>query len=55
MLRAGAGGVTPELVARASLWSCLKSGFTTVAMLLLLVLSGVALGRWFSAARRRES
>jgi hypothetical protein len=45
MLRAGADGVTPELVARASLWTCLKSGFTTVAMLLLLVSAAVALRR----------
>ncbi len=43
MLNAGAPGVTPELVARASLWTLLKSLFTTVAMLLMLALAGLAL------------
>lgn len=45
MLGAGASGLTPELVARASLWTQLKSIFTTIAMLLVLVFAGMALWR----------
>lgn len=36
MLRAGANGVTAEMVAHASQWTLIKSGATTIAMLALL-------------------
>jgi len=45
MLELGASGLTPELVARASLWTLLKSVFTTIAMTLLLALAAVAVWR----------
>jgi hypothetical protein len=44
MLALGADGITPGVVARASMWTLVKSSFTTLAMailLLLLILSGV--------------
>jgi hypothetical protein len=45
MLNAGADGLTPELAERASLWTLLKSVFTTIAMLLALVFATMALWR----------
>lgn len=48
MLKAGADGVTPEMVANASLHSQLKAGFSALAMGILLVL----LVLW--ANRRRQ-
>lgn len=45
MLSLGAEGVTPDLVAHASLWTVLKSAFTSLAMLLLLVFAAVWLWR----------
>lgn len=38
MIRAGATGITPEMVADASRWSVLKAGATTVSLTLLLAL-----------------
>lgn len=38
MIEAGASGITPELVAEAAQWTVLKSGATTVVMLVLLAL-----------------
>ena len=52
MLNAGAAGLTPELIARASRWTLLKSIFTTIAMLLLLALLGRAL--WFRVSSGRR-
>jgi len=51
MLNAGRSGLTPELVARASLWTLLKSVFTTIAMLLLLAFAVMALWRRIFADR----
>jgi hypothetical protein len=45
MLRRGAADVTPELVARANLWTLLKSAFSTIAMIVLLVLAAAAVWR----------
>jgi hypothetical protein len=52
MLNAGASGLTPELAARASLWTLLKSVFTTIAMLMLLAFVGMALWRRVSSGRK---
>lgn len=41
MLIAGADGLTPDLVARASLFSQLKAAFSTVSFTLLLIVMGV--------------
>lgn len=46
MLRSGADGLDPQLVQAASRWTLLKSGFTTAAMVLLLTLIVLRLGRW---------
>jgi hypothetical protein len=51
MLNAGADRLTPELVARASLWTLLKSVFTTIAMLPLLAFAGMVLWRRIFADR----
>jgi hypothetical protein len=51
MLRLGASGVTPEIVARASLWTILKSAFTAIAMVVLVVLAAMAL--WKRASKRK--
>ena len=48
MLRAGAGGLTEQLVEQGSRWSILKSGFTTISMTAVLVL----LASHFLARRR---
>ena len=55
MLNAGASGLTPELTVRASLWTLLKSVFTTIAMLLLLAFAGAALWRRLFARREAAS
>jgi hypothetical protein len=47
MLAAGPEGLTAEMVSRASLWSQLKAGFTTVSLSLLLIFLALwALRRW---------
>ena len=52
MLAAGADGLTPEMAARASMFSQLKAAFTTLSLGLLLVLIVVwAFRRWRSRAR----
>lgn len=38
MIAVGPGGITEAEVARASLWTLLKSGFTTVALVVLLIM-----------------
>lgn len=48
MLSAGASGLTEEAVARASLWTLLKSVFATIAMLVLLGLAAMALWKRFA-------
>jgi hypothetical protein len=40
MLSAGVDGLTPEMVEQASLWTQLKSGFTTLSMVVVLLLLG---------------
>lgn len=56
MLNLGTAGLTPEAVAGASRWTVLKSGFTSLAMLLLLVLLALSLStRLFAALRRRRT
>lgn len=52
MLNAGASSLTPELVARASLWTLLKSTFTTIAMLMLLAFVVMALWRRVFSGRK---
>jgi len=44
MLRLGADGITPDMVAAASRWSMLKSAATTIAMVILLLLLLVWIG-----------
>lgn len=50
MLNAGPDGLAPDMVAFASRWTLLKSGATTVAMVLLLVL----LLLWFLRRGRKR-
>jgi hypothetical protein len=54
MLERGADGVTPALVARASLWTLLKSVFSTIAMIVLLVLAIAAAWRRFAGRGKEE-
>lgn len=54
MLEHGAADVTPGLVARASLWTLLKSAFSTIAMIVLLVLAAAALWRRVAGRGRQE-
>jgi hypothetical protein len=47
MLAAGADGLTVEIVARASMFSRLKAAFTTLSLVLLLILVFVGAFRWW--------
>jgi hypothetical protein len=51
MLRLGADGITPDIVATADRWTRLKSVFTTIAMTILLVLLVIWAGRRLMARR----
>ena len=53
MLQAGAGGVTPEIVAAASRWTVLKSQSTAIAMVILLALLLMWAGNKLRARARR--
>ena len=51
MLTAGAGDLTPEMVAQASMFSRLKAAFTTLSLgLLLILILAWAFRRWRSRA-----
>jgi len=50
MLRAGAEGITPDMVATASRWTVLKSGAVTLAMLMLI--AGLAMLLWRRVRRK---
>lgn len=52
MLQVGPDGLTPELVADAHQWTLIKSAAMTVALLVLLVQLGLAMGRVL--ARRKS-
>lgn len=52
LLEAGAGGITPEMVASASLQSQLKAGLTTLAMVILLILLAMWVFRRWRNRRR---
>ncbi|MCP4382693.1 MAG: hypothetical protein GY798_14955 [Hyphomicrobiales bacterium] len=54
MLAAGPDGLTPEMVETASRWTILKSGFTTLAMAIVVVLIAGHAVRWIRGRKARS-
>ena len=50
MLRAGAGGLTPQMAAKASQWTTFKWGFALLGLVMMLIGIALRLRRRFSAA-----